>query len=218
MQPIKAVFFDLDGTLIDSIDHIVDCWQHTFRTCLGVERTRDEITPMVGRSLIECMEEVAPGRAEELRTAYRERQQATHDTAVKVVPGTQETLEALRQDGILLGVVTSKGIKIAREGLALFDLEPYFDTLVTHEDTERHKPYPDPLLVGCNNLGIEPAHSMYIGDAVFDIQAGKRAGTSTAGVTWGAASLAELEAAQPDHIFTHMLQLLELFTEKAQVQ
>ncbi len=54
MQPLKAVLFDLDGTLIHSIDHIIACWQHTARTCLGREMTREEILPTLGRALLEC--------------------------------------------------------------------------------------------------------------------------------------------------------------------
>src|SRR5215210_4737064 len=87
LQPLRAVLFDLDGTLIDSVDHIVDCWQHTVRTCLGREIGREEVLPTLGRTLFDCFEELAPGRSEELLTAYRSYQAITHDTAITLIPG-----------------------------------------------------------------------------------------------------------------------------------
>lgn len=207
---MKAILFDLDGTLIDSIDHIVDCWQYAVRVCLGREIAREEVLPTVGRMLLDCFEEIAPGRSEELFKAYRYRQQITHDTAVKLVPHTRETLSHLRAAGLLLGVVTAKSRLTATRGLELFALSPFFSTLITREDTERHKPHPDPLLVGAGRLGIEPAHVLYVGDAVVDMQAGKAAGMRTAGVVWGAGSFEALSAAHPDYVFTEMRELLGL--------
>ncbi len=210
MQPLKAVLFDLDGTLIYSISHIVDCWQHTVRTCLGREMPREEILPTLGRSLPECFEEIAPGRSAELREVYRAYQRSTHDTAVTLVPDTHKALTQLRDSGLALGVVTSKGIEVATEGLDLFDLAPYFNIMVTHDDSTRHKPYPDPLLVAAGQLDIEASQMLYVGDAVVDIKAGKAAGMLTAGVLWGAGTRQELAAAAPDYLLESMDRLLEI--------
>lgn len=210
MHPLKAVLFDLDGTLINSIDHIIACWQETVRTCLGREITREELLPTLGRALLECFEEMAPGRSEEMREVYRAHQKSTHDTMVTLVPGTREALDRLRDAGLTLGVVTSKGLPVASEGLNLFGLMPYFSTLVTYEDTTRHKPNPAPLLVAVERLGIDPARMLYIGDAVVDIQAGKAAGMRTAGVLWGAGDRDSLIVAQPDYLFDSMDQVAAL--------
>src|SRR4051794_18904743 len=189
--PLKAVLFDLDGTLIASIDHIVDCWQHTIRTCMGREITREEVLPTLGRTLFDAFEEIAPGRSQELYAVYRAYQQTTHDTTVTLVPGTKETLTQLKAAGMLLGVATSKGIPAATRGLDLFGLSPFFDTLVTIEDSEQHKPHPDPLLVASRRLGVPPSEMIYVGDALVDIKAGKAAGMRTAWVTWGSGTPAE---------------------------
>ncbi len=216
MQNLKAVLFDLDGTLINSIDHIVACWQYAVRTCLGREISREEILPTLGRALLECFEELAPGRGEELREAYRAYQQSTHNHMITLVPGTRETLERLRAAGLYLGVVTSKTLPVTMEGLNLFNLAPYFNVLVTYEDTQRHKPNPDPLLVASQRAGIEPASMLYVGDAVVDIQAGKAAGTRTAGVTWGASARSTLAGAQPDYIFDTMDELARAVVGEAE--
>ena len=211
-QPLRAVLFDLDGTLIDSIDHIIACWQETVRTSLGREITREEVLPTLGRALLECFEEIAPGRGEEMREFYRAHQKSTHDTMVTLFPGTREALDRLSDARLTLGVVTSKGLPVATEGLNLFGLMSYFSTLVTYEDTTRHKPNPDPLLVGLERLGMQPADVVYIGDAVVDIQAGKAAGMHTIGATWGAGDRESLIAAMPDHLCDSMDEVAALLT------
>jgi len=208
--PLKAVLFDLDGTLIQSVDHIVDCWQHTVRTCLGREMTREEVLPSLGRTLHDAFEEIAPGRSDELYAEYKAYQNTTHDTAITLVPGTKETLARLKEAGLLVGLVTSKGILTTNRGLNLFDLAPYFDALVTLEDTERHKPFPDPLIAAGQKLGVQPADMIYIGDALVDIKAGKAAGTKTAWVTWGAGTPEEIESLHPDYTFDGMEDVLKL--------
>jgi pyrophosphatase PpaX len=210
MQTLKAVLFDLDGTLIHSVDHIIDCWQHTVRTCLGREMTREEILPTLGRTLYDAFEEIAPGRSEELYQVYRAYQVTTHDTMVTLVPGTKETLSALKAAGLLLGVVTAKRLRTAMEGLNLFDLAPYFDTIVTLEDSSKHKPSPDPLLVAAERLSIAPEGAIYVGDARVDIEAGHAAGMKTAWVTWGAGTLGNLDSARPDYTFHSMDEVIHL--------
>ncbi len=210
---LKAVLFDLDGTLINSVDHIVDCWQHTVRTCLGRELTREEILPTLGRTLYDAFEEIAPGRSEELYQVYRAHQRETHDIMVTMVAGTKETLSALKAAGLMLGVVTAKRLRTALEGLNLFDLAPYFDTLVTLEDSDRHKPSPDPLLVAAQRLAIKPSEAIYVGDARVDIEAGHAAGMKTAWVTWGAGTLGNLNGLAPDHVWTQMSEVLMLLED-----
>jgi pyrophosphatase PpaX len=201
MHNLEAILFDLDGTLIDSVDHIVDCWQYMARTCLAREMTREEILPTLGRTLIDAFEEIAPGRSDELLTAYRARQVQTHDTTIHLVPGTVEMLQALQASGLALGVATSKGLPAATRGLNLFGLAPFFNVLVTMEDSTVHKPNPEPLLVASERFQIEPTHILYVGDAMVDIQAGKAAGMRTAAVTWGAGNRQALIEAQPDFVF-----------------
>jgi pyrophosphatase PpaX len=211
--PLKAVVFDLDGTLILSVDHIVDCWQHTVRTCLGREIAREEVLPTLGRMLLEAFEDLAPGRSQELYEVYKAYENELHDTRVTLVPGTKETLARLKDGGLLLGVATSKGIQAATRGLGLFDLAPFFDTLITREDTARHKPHPDLLLVASERLGVPTEEMIYVGDALVDIQAGKAAGTRTAWVSWGAGTSTEIDNVSPDYRFDTIEDALALLPE-----
>lgn len=202
-MPIRAVLFDLDGTLINSIDHIVDCWQHTVRTGLGREISREEVLPTIGRALVACLDDMAPGRGQELYGIYTTYERDRHDAAVHLIADAGETLDALLAEGYKLGVVTSKVLPVAMSGLRLFALDRYFEVIVTQEDTERHKPYPDPLLVACERIATPPAEAVYVGDAHTDVEAGKAAGVLTVGVMWGAAGEAIREAG-PDYILAGM--------------
>jgi pyrophosphatase PpaX len=213
---LQAVLFDLDGTLIDSIDHIVDCWQYTVRTVLGYEIAREQVLPTIGRHLLTCFEEIAPGRSGELYNVYRDYEYDAHDRRIKLVPGTREALDGLKALGVRLGLVTSKGLEIANRGLALFDLGDYFDTLVTREDTERHKPHPDPLLVGAQRLGVVPERTVYVGDSSVDVLAGKAAGMVTAWVAWGADKPGSVDGVQPDYVITAMDEVVTLVRGQGQ--
>jgi pyrophosphatase PpaX len=144
-----------------------------------------------------------------MREVYRAYQKETHDTMVTPVPGAREALERLRSAGMSLGVVTSKSLPVALEGLNLFDLASFFATLVTYEDTTRHKPNPDPLFVAAERMGLEPGEMIYVGDAVVDVQAGKAAGMRTAAVIWGAGQVDALRAAQPDFMVDTMQELAD---------
>jgi HAD superfamily hydrolase (TIGR01509 family) len=209
-RTIQAVLFDLDGTLIDSVDHIVDCWQYTVRTVLGREITREEVLPTIGRHLLTCFEEIAPGRSEELYDVYREYEAAAHDSRIKLVPGTRDVLVGLKRRRVPLGLVTSKGLEIATRGLELFKLSKYFDTLVTREDTERHKPHPDPLLVGAQRLGVAPERTVYVGDSSVDVLAGKAAGMLTAWAAWGADKPRVVDGERPDYVLYDISEVVAL--------
>lgn len=215
-RDLKAVLFDLDGTLIHSVEHIVKCWQYATLTCLGREMAREEILPTIGRTLADAFEEVAPGRSAELHAAYKARQIGTHDIEVELVPGTVETLRALKANGLTMGLVTSKRLPIALQGLALFDLVPFFDVIVTMEDTSRHKPAPDPLQVALQKLGIEPSEAIYVGDAEVDMQAAHAAGMRRIWVKWGVGTPADLKEAKPDFIVGSMDEVVSLVTKDAQ--
>ena len=74
------------------------------------------------------------------------------------------------------------------------------EILASQDDTARHKPHPDPLLLAADRLGVEPTDCVYVGDAVVDLQAGQAAGMSTIGVTWGAGLRSELVGAGPTEV------------------
>ena len=138
--------------------------------------------------------------ADEMLATYRAHNDEHHDALIRPFPGVEPMLAALRGSGLRLGMVTSKREESARRGLTRYALDGYFDVAVFHDDTDRHKPHPAPLVEAARRLGLPPHRILYVGDSVHDVSAGAAAGMRTIAAAWGPFARAELEAAEPDTI------------------
>jgi pyrophosphatase PpaX len=105
----------------------------------------------------------------------------------------------LKEEGHRLGIVTAKRRSTVELAFAQVPLEHLFETVVGGDETERHKPDPEPLLLALERLDARPEDAAYVGDAPFDIKAAKAAGLFSVGVTWGGIHARErLEQEEPD--------------------
>ena len=160
-----TVLFDLDGTLIDSGEIILSSFRHATQTVLEREIPDEVLAAAVGGSNIyEQMRAFDEERADELVRVYREHNEPLHDDLV---------------------IVTAKRRKTVDLAFAILPLERYFDAVVTSEQTEHHKPHPEPVLTALDRLGTEPKEAAFVGDSPFDMGAGKAAGVFTVAVSWG---------------------------------
>jgi pyrophosphatase PpaX len=183
---LQAVLFDLDGTLIDTVELIRVSFRHATLTVLGYE-VPDEVTMAnVGRPLRQQFHEMAPRHADDLLRVYREFNMAHHDEMAKAYPGTIEVLSQLRSWGIPMGVVTSKGTLAATRGIDLFGLRPFLQIVVTADDVEIHKPDPYPLRFAAGLMGVQLEYCMYVGDSPHDMQAAVAGGAMAVAALWGA--------------------------------
>ncbi len=183
--PPRAILFDLDGTLIDSIELIVQSFQHATETHMGTPLPREEIIPTIGRSLVGELERIAPNNGPALLATYRTFMFANHDAFVTVYPGIVEMLAAIRARGIPMGIVTSKARLSAAPSFERFLLDREMAIVVVEDDTTRHKPYPDPLLHAAAALDLPPTACWYIGDSTHDMIAARAAGMTGIGAAWG---------------------------------
>jgi pyrophosphatase PpaX len=181
-----VVLFDLDGTLIDSGPIILASMQHATRSVLGREIAYEELAATVGgQGLVSQMHALDPDRVDELVEAYREHNDPLHDT-LEAFDDVLALLPRLRAEGRRLGIVTAKRHRTVALALDRFpELAAQFDVVIAHEDTERHKPEPDPVLAGVRRLEGDPAQAAYVGDSPFDIRAAKAAGVFAVAVGWG---------------------------------
>ena len=197
-QRWPVVLFDLDGTLADTIGLIVASYNHAFRTVLGEERDEAEIRAWIGRPLLESFAAVSPEHAVELDEVYRAWNLAQTESLLREYAGVRDLVTDLVGADVQVGVVTSKRRQTALMALRGVGLEGRLPLLATLEDTQRHKPLPDPLLHAVAVLGVEPPSCVYVGDAVVDVEAARAAGLGAIAVTWGAGLASDLDAAAPD--------------------
>ena len=182
---VEVVLFDLDGTLIDTIALILESMRHATATVLGAPLPDDVLMHNVGVPLRVQMREFSEEHAEELLAAYRAHNEIVHDDLVAEFEGIAPALETLIENGYRLAVVTSKSRPVALRGLATFDLERYFETVVAFEDTEIHKPDAEPLLEAARRLGVSIARCAYVGDSPHDMTAARAAGALPVAALWG---------------------------------
>jgi pyrophosphatase PpaX len=210
-----AIVFDLDGTLIDTIPLILASHRHAVRTVLGRDVRDDELRAGIGRPLLEQMHDFDPVRAQELHDTYRRWNHANTAEYLRPFDGIDEVLRRLRADGARLAVATSKMLDAVELAFAIQPPPVSFDAIVTLEDTERHKPDPDPILLALERMGATREDGVYVGDAPFDLRAARAAGVGAIAVTWGVASAGELSVEQPDAIAETPAELYAILTGDA---
>jgi len=207
-----AILFDLDGTLIDSVDLIVQSARHAFEVC-GEPAPADSewladlgmpLTAMFGRFGAEGE------RLERLIAGYREFQVAHHDRLVRPYAEVDGTLRRLHAEGFCLGIVTSKVEPMARRGLELLGLGGRFDTIVGLESCTNHKPHPEPVLTALARLDVPPELAIFVGDSPHDMNAGRAAGVRTAAALWGPFTREQIAPAAPDWWLSSLADLLPI--------
>jgi pyrophosphatase PpaX len=192
------VLFDLDGTVVDTVELIVESFRHATRTVLGRELPDEHILAGVGQPLRAQMERLSAAHAQELYDVYREYNHRRHDELIRGYEGVEEVLRELRAGGRRLGIVTSKSRDTTQMAFRAVGLAEHFDAVVTATDTDEHKPAPAPLLLCLDLLGASAARAIYVGDSPYDVRAGAAAGMATAAVAWGVFGRESLLEARPD--------------------
>jgi 2-phosphoglycolate phosphatase len=201
---IKAVLFDLDGTLIDSAEAIVQSFMHTFET-LGLPLPdRDEIVRTIGAPLKVQFGNISDHDIEELLEVYREHYFATSPEKTFLLPGVEECLSGLTELGIKLGIATSKGQHGSNLLLNHLGVRHFFGVIIGGDDVDRHKPDPQPLILGMESLQVFSEELFYVGDTPYDTEASRRAGIRCLGVSTGYATHAELIDENPEDVFSTM--------------
>lgn len=212
MSQYQAVLFDLDGTLLDTYALILDSMRHCTTEVLGEEYPESRLMCGVGTPLAAQMATYSddPAVQQALLHSFRTFNEAAHDERVRPFEGVVETIAALHELGLPLGVVTSKRHALAAHGLELFGMLEKMSCVIGPDDFPEHKPKPGPVRHACELLGIKPEEALYVGDSPFDMQAGNGAGCPTVAVTYGMFPRERLEAENPTFIIDSACELLDL--------
>jgi pyrophosphatase PpaX len=200
MLPIRTILFDLDGTLIDSIELILASYRHTLAAHGRPQVPDSEWMRGVGTPLRVQLGQWAesPEELQALVTTYREYNLANHDRMITAFPGIVELVRTVRLRGLRTGVVTSKNREGTRRGLRLVGLEAAIEVLVCADDVVHPKPHREPVERAVAQLQADPATTLFVGDSIHDLHSGRAAGVLTGAVLWGPFRRQELEPAAPD--------------------
>lgn len=218
---LPAVLFDLDGTLIDSVQLIVQSARHAFATCedyRGQVPTDAEWLVDLGMPLPTMFARFTqdPDELERLIEGYREFQGEHHDRLVTCYDGIVDAVREIHDLGHPIGIVTSKSERMAARGLSLVGLEPFIDTVVGLESATRHKPDPEPVRVALDRLAVSADEAIFVGDSPHDMTAGRAAGVLTVAVLWGPFTRAQLAATRPDYIIRGARELVGIVERVAE--
>ena len=207
-MPRLALLFDLDGTLIDSIELLLDCMRYAFAGRAHAP-TRAQWVAGIGTPLRNQLAEWSSNADDvnTLVTRYREYQDLHLEALTTAYPGVLDTMAWARATGHATAIVTSKGRVMTARSLAQVGLADAFDTIVTYEETDRHKPLPDPVLLALTRLDISASRAVFVGDSPHDMHAGRAAHVATAAATWGPFSRDELAPGQPTFWLTAITDL-----------
>lgn len=222
MRRINAALFDLDGTLIDSLQVYYKGINEIFKR-VGLPPVKKETVFGIMREGKSPWDSLIPHGLENKKELLKHCHAVDNEIWIRIYekeadlfPNTGETLKKIQAAGIKIGIVTSgweandeiKKLLIKRGVYSLIDV------IITKTDVIKAKPAPDPILACIDRLGLTPKECLYVGDAPSDIVAGKAAGVMTVGVLSGVSDYERLAKEKPSLIIKDISELPDIIEEK----
>jgi HAD superfamily hydrolase (TIGR01549 family) len=200
---LKAVIFDLDGVLLDNTQLIVEIFQEAAkRSGLKVPDGKKVIAAL--GLVVNNMIEILIGKGEKyekiLTQVWKEKEEEE-----KLMPGLKEVLTGLKTKKAIVTSAPSSFLKRRLKGFI-----GYFDVIITQRSTKKHKPNPEPLLIACKKLNIEPKEAVYVGDRIIDFETAKNAGMDFIGILSGGTSEEEFQKVGVAKIINSLPELLDI--------
>lgn len=208
MSEIRAILFDVDGTLLDSTDFIYSAFEYAFDTHGIARLSREEMRLDIGCPLDEVYSLMVPGCDTHVLTESHRRFQERNLNLIQLFSDTIPVLEELKGRSFKLGAVTTRSRRTSVRSLEVHDIAKYFDIVVSAEDVSNLKPHPEPVEKALSRIKVEPIHAMMVGDTAADILAGKNAGTKTVAALYGFGG-ESLRALKPDYAIQRLSEILQ---------
>ncbi|MBM7541989.1 HAD family hydrolase [Amphibacillus cookii] len=207
---MKAIIFDFDGTLADTLPVCYQAFQHVFQRYDDRLLSNQEIRAMFGPSETGIIREnLKDERKQEAITLFYQQYKAHHNRLVKPNADIQMMLSLLQDKGIKLAIVTGKARQSFEISVDALGLDYDFQAVITGDDVRHAKPDPEGIEKALKIMGVEAAEAIYLGDSNADIEAGKRAGVRTIGVQWLTESQTSAFSITPDAIYTSVQSFID---------
>jgi phosphoglycolate phosphatase len=196
---IRAVLFDLDGTLVDSLGDLTDAANHVREAFSLPPLCEKDVRLKIGKGSRNLVQQILPGfseseitRALDLFLDYNRQHIAEKS---RLFPDMLETLQHLAAGNVRMAVITNKNEDLTLLLLHDLGINDLFETVCGGDTYPERKPSPLPLLKTAENLGVLPTECVMIGDSINDVESGQRAAMMTIACTWGYGDMAELSGA-----------------------
>jgi pyrophosphatase PpaX len=213
LSKFRAVLFDVDGTLVDSLPALVRGLGDAYERFSGVRPLDSEIQALIGmplREQLKLFREAPPAEAElqEMIAYTIGRFEANRDLEREFEPAI-EALRLCAQAGLRVALVTSKSRAELELFLPRFAAASLVHAVVSASDVPHPKPHPDSAWLACERLGVPPEEAVFIGDSIFDIRCAQSAALAAVAVTYGSGARDALFNEQPDLVVETPEELLE---------
>ena len=208
---VRGVIFDLDGTLIDSYQAIYLGFHHAYSEMGLPPLSYEQVQRAVGRGLGHTFRELlGEEKVPQALSLFRKKYEEIFRAHTHLLPDVREVVGGLQSRGIQLAVATNKLGRFSRAIFEHFGMEKMFVVILGDGDVSQNKPDPEMLYQAMDNMRLAKEETVFVGDSVIDIQAGKNAGVRVFAVPTGNTDRADLVKAQPTVIMTRLLDLLSL--------
>lgn len=214
MKKYDTIIFDLDGTLLNTLEDLTDSVNHALVQFEFPCRTIEEVRMFVGNGVARLIELAIPKGLNnpkyqqcllEMRMHYSKNMQ----NKTSVYKGIMELLKQLSKDGYKIAIVSNK-FDIAVKGLNQLYFENYIKVAIGESENISRKPAPDTVYKALEELGSTVDKAIYVGDSEVDVKTAKNSGVLSVGVTWGFRDREVLESKGADYIIDYPQELLAI--------
>jgi phosphoglycolate phosphatase len=209
----RAIFFDFDGTIADTVNGILATMTATFKELNIAQPPAEEMRATIGMLLGDALQKLGNLDNEKRDLAVKTYQRLFSEVELpntRIFQGVEPTLKKLHSEGIKMAIVTSRGIGSLRLILSKNNILDYFDELVTRDNGFKPKPAPDMVNYLLKKMNLDPQEVLFVGDTTFDIDMGNAAGCKTCAVTYGNHTVEKLKASNCDFIVNKFAEILNV--------
>lgn len=212
---MKAIIFDFDGTLADSGECGLLATQKAFEECGLAIPSKEIVNYYMGIPIEQSFHEMTKHTLGEEQFAvllqrFRQAYKMFEEQTITAFPHINKVLNALRDEGLLLFVVSSKKTDVLHRNLQKLELDQFFTDWIGSDQVEHYKPHPDGILKIAERYSLNVKDCAMVGDAIFDIQMGKAAGCKTVAVNWGSHAKEQLLNEKPTYFAHDVKNLFQL--------
>ena len=216
LENIKMVIFDFDGTLADTQQGILETMRVTLDKMCLPPAPDEAMAQLIGLPLEESFHRLTGKEGEELKKiadVYRDNFTNIIHHTVRLFPNVKETIQSLFEKGFVTAIATSRRNYSLNMLMKELGLEPFIKLTAGDEDVKEKKPAPEMVLKLLADINMDATKALVVGDTVYDIEMGQRAGCFTCGVTYGNNSRQQLEEQHANFLVDDFGEILQLLDE-----